>query len=210
MYIPAHFREDDCAVLFEFVRENSFGLLVTAADNVPTATHLPFTLDTDAGEIGVLRAHVARANPQWKQLESEREILVVFAGEHSYISPTWYDSKPNVPTWNYAAVHAYGTPRILTVDEMRPLLVELIGQYEGEQGWSLDAVSAEYTDKLVRAIVGIEITITRLQGKWKMNQNKSAADQAGVVHALEDQPNPMAHAVAETMKSRLSNDPTTQ
>lgn len=207
MYIPAHFRENDRAVLFEFIRENSFGLLVTAADNVPTATHLPFTLDAATGANGVLRAHVARANPQWKQLEPEREILVVFAGEHSYISPTWYASAPNVPTWNYTAVHAYGTPRILTVDEMRPLLVELTGQYEGEQGWSLDAVSAEYTDKLVRAIVGIEITITRLEGKWKMSQNKSDADRDGVVHALENQPNSMAQTVAETMKSRLSNDP---
>jgi len=209
MYIPAHFREDDRAVLFDFIRANSFGLLVTAAGNVPTATHLPFTLDANAGENGVLRAHVARANPQWKQLEPNREILVVFAGEHSYISPTWYESAPNVPTWNYTAVHAYGTPRLLAVDEMRPLLVELTRQYEGEQGWKLDTVSAEYTERLIRAIVGIEITITRLEGKWKMSQNKSAADQAGVVRGLENQPNSMAQAVADTMKFRLPNDPIT-
>ena len=203
MYIPAHFREEDRDTLFQFIRQNSFGLLVTASDGVPTATHLPFTLNAEANENGTLRAHLARANPQWRHLETEREILVVFSGEHSYISPTWYVNAPNVPTWNYTAVHIYGTPRILSDDEMRPLLVELTGQYEGEQGWSLDAVSTDYTEKLIRAIIGFEIQITRIEGKWKMSQNKPEVDKNSVIDALETQTAPMAQTVAAAMKSRL-------
>ncbi len=205
MYIPAHFREDNRDTLFSFIRDNSFGLLVTAPDGVPFATHLPFSLEADRGENGSLRAHLARANPQWRHLETEREILVVFSGEHSYISPTWYETSPSVPTWNYAAVHVYGTPRILAAAEMRPLLVELTSQYESEQGWSLDTVSADYTEKLIRAIVGFEIQITRIEGKWKMSQNKPDADRLSAIAALATQSDPMAQVVAATMKSRLSN-----
>ncbi len=205
MYIPAHFREDNHAKLFQFIRDNGFGLLVTAPEGVPTATHLPFSVEAGAGENGVLRAHLARANPQWRHLEAKREILVVFSGEHSYISPTWYVSTPNVPTWNYAAVHVYGTPRILSADEMHPLLVELTGQYEDEQGWSLDTVSAEYTEKLIRAIVGFEIRITRLEGKWKMSQNKPEADRLSAIDALETQEDTMAQTVAAIMRSRLTD-----
>lgn len=199
MYIPAHFREEDREKLFAFVAQNSFGLLITAPEGVPFATHLPFVIDTDVGECSTLRTHLARANPQWKHLQDGQEILAVFSGEHAYISPTWYVSAPNVPTWNYAAVHAYGIPRLLSDDEMRPMLAELAVQYEPTDGWNLNAVPVEYVEKLSRAIVGVEIAITRLEGKWKMSQNKSDADRESVIAALETQTDPLARAVAETM-----------
>src|ERR1700680_4492985 len=112
MYIPERFREDDKAILKTFIREHSFGILVTQGDDAPCATHLPFLYNAERGHYGLLSAHMARANPQWQSFASEREALVIFQGPHAYISPSWYDVAASVPTWNYAAVHVYGIPRV--------------------------------------------------------------------------------------------------
>jgi transcriptional regulator len=201
MYIPPPTREENREKLFTLMKQNSFGLMVTAPEGVPFASHLPFEIDAESGEFGTLRTHLARANPQWEHLQAEIEVLAIFAGEHAYVSPTYYVSSPNVPTWNYAAVHVYGTPRLLTDDELRPLLRELTAQYEPPDGWNLNAIPTEYVEKLSRAIVGVEIAITRLEGKWKMSQNKSEADRQSVIAALEAQSDSLARTVATTMRT---------
>lgn len=192
MYTPAAYRETDRERLHAMMRENSFALLVsTDSDGIPTATHLPFYLDENAGEYGTLYAHLARPNPQWRSWEtadSLPEVLVVFSGPHAYISPRGYANPdaPNVPTWNYVAVHAYGVPRLQTPHELRETMPLLVGQYEPSDGWSMDTLPENYTQKMLQGIVGVAITITRLEGKWKMSQNKSDADRRSAIQFLQE------------------------
>jgi transcriptional regulator len=187
MYIPERFREDDTAVLQAFIREHSFGALVTRGKDVPFATHLPFLFDASRGRYGLLSAHMARANPQWREFESGREALVIFAGPHAYVSPSWYDVALSVPTWNYAAVHAYGVPRII---EDRQLLYEqlktLIETNEAQfaQPWQFD-LPQDYIEKLMHGVVGFTLEITRLEGKFKMSQNRTPAEREKVIAALQ-------------------------
>ena len=206
MYIPTWFREDDPAILHDIMRQNAFALLVTTdAAGVPFATHLPFVLDAERGERGVLRAHMARPNPGWRHFMPDREILVVFSGPHGYVSPTWYEAAPNVPTWNYAAVHAYGTPQIVADDALYALLHASLEQFEpgSSAQFAEDADRDAYVRKLMRGIVGFEITITRLEGKLKLSQNKASGDQAAVVAALERSPLASDAELAAYMRDRL-------
>jgi transcriptional regulator len=187
MYIPERFREDDTAVLQVFIREHSFGVLVTRGEDAPFATHLPFLFDASRGRYGLLSAHMARANPQWREFEGGREALVIFAGPHAYVSPSWYDVALSVPTWNYAAVHAYGVPRII---EDRQLLYEqlktLIETNEAQfaQPWQFD-LPQDYIEKLMHGVVGFTLEITRLEGKFKMSQNRTPAEREKVIAALQ-------------------------
>ena len=186
MCTPSSFREEDRAVLYQWVREYSFGLLITIGDDgLPVATHLPFLLETN-GEQVTLRAHIARANPQWRGFESGREVLCVFSGPHAYVSPSWYATHPSVPTWNYVAVHAYGVPRIVEGNALTELLAETTAQFENgfAEPWTMASLSDEYLRHMENAIVGLEIPIARLEGKRKMSQNRSAIDQAQVRVAL--------------------------
>ncbi len=186
MYIPNPFRIENNDDLHAFIRENSFAALVTMeANGAPFATHLPFLLDAAAGETGMLRAHMARANPQWQHFQAGREALVVFQGPHAYISPSWYAAQPAVPTWNYAAVHAYGTPRLLDASGLKSLLYAMVALYEGvgEESWQFE-MGPEYVEQMMRGIVGFEIPIARLEGKLKMSQNRSETDRRQVRDAL--------------------------
>ncbi len=182
MYTPTAFEENDLALLHTFLRQFSFATLVTVAEGVPIATHLPFLLETDGDGLGLLRAHMARANPQWQSFREGAEALVIFQGPHAYISPTWYASQPNVPTWNYAAVHAYGIPSLLNEDDTFALLRESVTRYDPTPD-TLD-MPDEYVRRIQPGVVGFEIPITRLEGKRKMSQNKPDADRAGVIAAL--------------------------
>lgn len=189
MYIPAHFREDDRASLGAFVRDYSFGILVTQGEGAPLATHLPFLFDIDGGEYGILRAHMALGNPQWRSFSTEQEALVIFQGPHAYISPSWYDVELSVPTWNYAAVHAYGVPRIIDDGEvLYNLLKSLteINEAQFEQRWTFDRPGGDYIQKMMHGVVGFTFEITRLEGKFKMSQNRTAAEQDRVIAALQD------------------------
>ena len=200
MYIPKAFREDDIPTLHTFMQAYSFATLVTQQNGVPFATHLPFILDTVRGPHGTLLAHMARANPQWQDFKSAQEVLVIFQGPHAYISPSWYEVELSVPTWNYAAVHAYGLPRLIEDrEELYTLLKTLIQTHEAhfEKPWPFQ-LSDDYLQKMMRGIAGFEIEITRLEGKFKLSQNRTAAERANVISALQESTDTLA--VAELMK----------
>ena len=209
MYIPAHFREDDIAILHDTMRHNSFATLVTAPDGVPFATHLPVMLQAEPKPFGTLRGHVARANPQWQHFAEDREVLMVFSGPHGYISPTWYDTHPSVPTWNYAVVHAYGIPRLLPDAQLQSLLVEMTEVYEAGRStpWKPE-FSPDYWTAMLRAIVGFELTITRLEGKRKLSQNRSEDDRSQVMEALQHSALPEDAALAEIMRQERERSST--
>jgi transcriptional regulator len=189
MYIPERFREDDTTTLLAFMREHSFGILVTRGDDAPFATHLPFLYDAECGDYGVLQAHMARANPQWRSFASEQEALVIFQGPHAYISPSWYDVALSVPTWNYAAVHVYGIPRIIEDSQLLyKQLKTLVGTHEAqfEQPWTFE-LPQDYIEKMMRGVVGFTLDIARLEGKFKMSQNRTPAEREKVIAALQDE-----------------------
>jgi len=188
MYIPKHFREDDLNTLHDLMRVYSFATLITQHEGVPFATHLPFILDAQRGPYGTLLAHVARANPQWRDFNSEQEVLVIFQGPHAYVSPSWYEVELSVPTWNYAAVHAYGIPRLIEDgEELYQLLKALIETHESqfENPWPFQ-LPDDYLQKMMRGIVAFEIEITRLEGKFKMSQNRTASERENVIAALNE------------------------
>jgi transcriptional regulator len=205
MYIPEHFREARTEVLHEHVRQHSFGTLVSPVEGEPFATHLPFLLDSGRGAYGTLRAHVARANPQWRGFREDGTVLVMFQGPHAYVSPSWYATPIAVPTWNYTAVHAYGKPRLVEDrDELRALVDDTVRAYERAypEPWRLDRLDAALVDKMLENIVGFEIPIDRLEGKLKLSQNRSAADRAGVIAALTRQGDEQSTATAALMSAR--------
>lgn len=203
MYVPRHFSQDDTAVAHDLIRTNVFATLVTEISGRLDATHVPVVLDAERGTLGSLRFHLARANPTSKALADEREVLMVFTGPHTYISPDWYANENLVPTWNYAVVHAYGTPRTVDETELRRLLDDITASQENglaKKPWTTDKMPSDLVGKLCKAIVGFELPITELQGKWKLNQNRGSDDRAGVVSALEELGGESNLAVAGTMR----------
>ena len=193
MYLPAHFAESRPEVLATLVRSHPFGLLVTqSGDGGVDANSIPFVLDPGSpGTLGVLRGHVARANPLWQTARGDVDSLVVFQGPQGYVSPAWYPSKAEhgkvVPTWNYVMVQARGKLRAIDdADWLRGFVTRLTERHEGGRAapWAVSDAPADYVATMLRAIVGIEITLTSLTGKWKVSQNRPAADRAGVVAGL--------------------------
>ncbi len=207
MWIPRTFRNEDLPELHSLIDANNFGMLISQADDEPLATHLPFMIDRDRGPFGTLIAHMARANPHWKSWDAATRVLTVFQGPHAYISPAWYENQETVPTWNYAVVHAYGTPTLIhDGSDLRPMVERLTRQHEGESTeWSL-AQAEPVMESELKAIVGFEIPIDRLEGKYKFNQNRSREDQAGVVRNLTSSPHADERAVAAIMDANLSAD----
>ncbi len=200
MYIPAVFAESNLATLHDFIGRNSFGVLVSQVDGEPFASHLPILLDRNSGSHGTLIGHMARANPQWQQA-SGQNILAIFSGPHTYISPTWYEAENVVPTWNYVAVHAYGTMQ--TIEEPAALLQivkDYVSFYEATmpQPWTLEGPT-DFVESLLRQIVGFRIEITRIEGKWKLNQNQPEERRAKVALALQKQPEDDSQAIAAMM-----------
>lgn len=194
MYLPSHFEESRPQVLHELIARHPLGVLVTHGDAGLDANHLPFELDAGAGQQGVLRAHVARANPLWQEVRDGNEVLVIFRAEHAYISPNWFPSKHEfhrlVPTWNYMVAHAHG--RITIRDDerfVRGLVARLTRTHEASQPvpWKMTDSSPEFIDSMLQAIVGMEIEITRLEGKFKLSQNREARDLEGAGKALVEQ-----------------------
>jgi transcriptional regulator len=201
MYIPEKFVVDDAAVLHDFMDRFGFAVLVTAPDGVPTASHLPFLLDR-GGERPVLQGHMARADPQWRDFAVVDEALVVFQGPHAYISPSWYETTPMVPTWNFTVVHAYGKPALIEDDAtVRALLSRLVDHHESAlpAPWSLDEVPADFIADMLRGVVAFEIPIARLEGKFKLSQNRRPADREGARRGLAAAGDPAAAEVARLM-----------
>jgi len=203
MYIPRHFEVTDTAWCHALMRAQGFATMVTADDaGAPFATHLPILVDDARGPRGTLRGHVARANPHWRYLAAGRATLVVFAGAHAYVSPSWYATQPAVPTWNYVAVHATGTGTLVEdAERVRALLADLVHVYEGARpgAWSFEALADDYVAGMQRGIVAFEIPIDRLEGKAKLSQNRDAVDQGRTRDALAASDDPVARAVAGLM-----------
>lgn len=183
MYVPAHFAEQRPEALHNLIKANPLGVLITHGRNGLDANHIPFDLQAAEKEQGVLHAHVARANPVWQDIANGDDVLVVFRAGDAYVSPNWYPSKhelhKQVPTWNYQVVHAHGRVTIRDDERyVRTVVARLTKTHEGKlpQPWKMSDSPKEFINAMVTAIVGIEIEITRLVGKWKLSQNKDARD----------------------------------
>jgi transcriptional regulator len=207
MYNPRSYRNENRDELFALIRRYNFGTLFTHRDGDSFATHLPFMVDTERGANGTLVAHMARANPHWRAFEGAAPSLAVFLGPHAYISPAWYEEQETVPTWNYAVVHATGTPRLVTDERaLRVMVMRLVDVHEAPLGRPWDLRKAEAAmETEIEGIVGFEIPIDRLEGKFKLNQNRARADQEGVVRALESSTDPTEREVARLMRENLRN-----
>jgi transcriptional regulator len=208
MYVPEHFRlrhhEDGLA----FMRANPFAILISTTDDGPFATHLPLsvqTKDSDNGSEGriVIRGHVSKANPHWRYLERTPQCLAIFHGPHAYISPTNYTARESVPTWNYAAVHVYGNARLFSSDdELHRMLDELVNTFEPPYREQWESLSQKYRENMLRQIVGFEIDATRVEGKFKLSQNRTRQDQANVIESLGNVPDSAVNGVARMMKEQ--------
>jgi transcriptional regulator len=201
MYIPPAFRVEDASKLAAFIQCHSFATLITHDGSAPFASHLPVLFRPNVGVHGTLVSHMARANPQWRHFASGSEILAIFHGPHSYISPSWYQTEIAVPTWNYASVHAYGVPTVFSEHErVVSLLRQTVSAYEAsfKQPWPGD-LPDDFRDKLMQSIVAFEIPIRRIEGKFKLGQNRPAADTQGVFEALSRSDDAESRALARMM-----------
>jgi transcriptional regulator len=195
MYLPKHFEQQDLDSLASLLKDYPLGALVTHHDGMLEANHIPFLLEGPLAAGGKLIGHVAKGNPVWKHDSTEQESLVIFQGPESYITPNWYPSKQIhhqvVPTYNYAVVHVYG-PLSVTHDETvkRKIVGDLTASMEKmrESTWQVSDAPADYIEKMLNAIVGVELTITRIQAKWKVSQNRDVKDRDGVAQGLSGQP----------------------
>jgi len=213
MYLPKQHEETNLEVMHDLIRAHSLGTWVTQNGNELIANHIPFYLDTTRGEFGTLIAHVARANPIWQTLDQQQSSLVIFQGPESYITPSWYPGKYEhgkvVPTWNYAVVHAQGVAQAIEDRAwLRHHLEQLTDTHEADRfiPWKLSDAPAEFTEKLMEAIVGIEMPIQKLIGKWKAHQHRSDAEKLGVVAGLMGCGDDNSLAMADLVKRYISSD----
>ena len=207
MYIPALNRQDDPETLLAFMQRNNFATLVSQLEGQLIASHIPVVV-THAGEAFYISGHLAKANPHVQALNSE--LLVIFTGPHAYISPQHYDSTQNVPTWNYTAVHAYGQPETLRFgDKPQDLtgdISELIAQHEAAYQQQWDSLSERYRHGMLQGVVGFRMQVTRLEGKYKLSQNRSNTEQHRIIDALKRHPDTDISGVAELMAEQSDAD----
>ena len=203
MYRPTAFQEDDVDKLVSFMKANSFATLVSIVDGVPFASHIPLVITNQEDSVKLI-GHLAKQNPQW-QAFGTTESLAVFTGAHAYISPTLYEKHESVPTWNYVAVHAYGVPQLITLNDspesMDKMIDEMIDTYEADYKSHWHDLSNGFRAGMMNGIVGFEMTVTRLEGKYKLSQNRSQTDQQNVSKALLQSSDPAARAVGVEMKN---------
>ena len=205
MYVPAAFAETDVSRLYPFIEQHSFATLVSNQGEEPIASHLPLLLQREVGQNGSLLGHFARANPQ-AETPDNQSVLAIFHGPHAYISPTWYASQNTVPTWNYQAVHVYGRYSRITDDaELKAIIAETVRFYEASQPepWSIETPEAEFTEGLLKGIVGFRIEIERIEGKFKLSQNHPEERRQKVIDALKKQSSDDAQAIAALMEADL-------
>jgi transcriptional regulator len=198
MYIPKLYRKDDREKILEFLRQNNFPALVTYDGEKPIATHLP--VEVIEGEDGALTilAHMSRANPQWKSF-GEAEVLLIFQGAHTYISPRWYNHV-NVPTWNYMIVHLYGKVRVVKGDGLYSLLSRLVKKHEEQSSYRLEALPADFVQKEMNGVVGLAVDVTRIEAGYKLSQNRGDEDHANIIRELEKRGDDDSKKVAEEMQ----------
>jgi transcriptional regulator len=210
MYLPAHFEENRLEILHELISTHPLGTLVTLGSGGLEANHIPFELAAAERDAGTLRAHAARANAVWKDHSRDIDALVIFQGPHAYISPSWYATKQEtgkvVPTWNYCVVHATGPLRVIDDrDWLRGMVERLTRRFESTRPspWHVSDAPADFIEKQLAAIVGIEIPIRKLTGKWKVSQNRPEPDRHGVVAGLRAQIDPNAKAMADLVQKNV-------
>lgn len=191
MYMPKHFEETRVDRLHGLIRAYPLGTLVTLTPSGLDANHIPFEVDADPAPLGTLRGHIARANPLWRDFSRSMDALVIFQGPSAYVSPSWYPTKREtarvVPTWNYAVVHAHGALRVIDdVTWLRGFVEKLTNRHEAgrREPWKVTDAPAEFIEKQIGGIIGLEIPIARLHGKWKVSQNRPAHDRDGVIEGL--------------------------
>jgi transcriptional regulator len=202
VYIPEHFRvrKDEDAIAF--MRANPFAILVSTTDEGPYATHLPLFVQAEGDRV-TMRGHVSKANPHWRYLEQQPQCLAIFHGPHSYISPGNYTARESVPTWNYAAVHVDGAAKLFSSEtELHGMLYELVETFEPSYRRQWEELSPKYRENMLRQIVGFEIVATKIEGKFKLSQNRTKEDQANVIASLENSNDSAISGVARMMKER--------
>ena len=200
MYTPKLYREEDREKIIEFMRQNEFVVLVTYDGEKPTASHLLVEI-FEEGEKLFINGHMSRANPLWKTFEKNAEVLAIFHGPHTYISPTWYNHV-NVPTWNYQAVHVYGKLRIVEdYDEAYQILKRLTDRHETASHYKLETLPQDFVAKEIKGIVAFQIEVTKIEANYKLSQNRNDEDYQNIVERLEEREDEMSHEVAEAMKS---------
>ena len=208
MYIPPSFLETDVGKLHDFMEQHSFATLISTIDGEPFASHLPLLIDRDLGPSGCLVGHMARANPQWRSAAGQR-ILAIFHGPHAYISPGWMETQNVVPTWNYVAVHAYGTLRLIEDhNRLLQIVTRTVEHYESsrDRPWSLESPDPAFIEKLLATIVGFEIVVDRLEGKWKLNQNHPVERRERIIQGLRDTGAADELRIAELMEPPASGN----
>jgi transcriptional regulator len=199
MYIHRLNREENREKILEFIRQNEFATLVTYDGEKPVASHLLMETVED-GENLFVNGHMSRANSLWKTFEKNAEVLVIFQGPHTYISPTWYNHV-NVPTWNYQSVHVYGRPRLVTEHgEAHGLLKRLVDRHEANSDYRLEALPKDFVEKEIKGIVAFQIEVTRMEANYKLSQNRDDENYRSIVAHLEERTDDLSHAVAEAMK----------
>lgn len=198
MYTPKHFQQNDQEAIRNFVHANGFGILISQGGGQLLATHLPMLLSGDGTR---LTGHIARGNRQWKSFNNTGEVLAIFSGPHTYISSSWYDHE-NVPTWNYVAVHVYGTLRVLSEEELRASLKQLVDKYEkdSERPVRMENLSDNYVKHELMGIVGFEIVVNRMEASYKLSQNRDAVNHESIINALEKRGDAGSKEVAELMR----------
>ncbi len=204
MYLPRHYAVTDRQQLHDFIKGNGFGILFSGNGPEPVASHLPFILDESAGKQGTLLSHMAGANRQWRHADGQ-QVLTVFQGPHTYVSPTWYEDPETVPTWNYVAVHVYGILKVVQDQErLQSILARITDYYEASlpQPWKAEFTS-EYAQQMVKRIVAFEIEIDKMQGKWKLNQNHPEERRRRVVDVLKTMPGDNSRGIATLMEPGL-------
>lgn len=203
MYIPKYYRVPDPKIIADFLRQNNFATLVSCENGLPVATHLPLEfVQAENGE-QFLHGHVARANAQWRNFNSNESVLAIFSGAHSYVSARWYNHL-NVPTWNYMAVHVYGKPRIIEdFEELYAMLKRLVDKHEAaanpQNPYTMEGVPEEFLRKEMKGLVGFEVKIERTEAKFKLSQNRNAEDFANVIAELRKSQSANAQEVAQAM-----------
>jgi transcriptional regulator len=202
VYVPEHFRVREHATAVAFMRANPFAILVSTTEDGPFATHLPLVV-RDSGEQVVIRGHVAKANPHWRYLERQPESLIIFHGPHAYVSPANYNTREVVPTWNYGAVHLYGTARTFSEpDALLGVLHELIPMFEAQYAEQWASLSQSYRERMLSHIVGFEMQVTRIEAKFKLSQNRAKEEQENVIASLEPAADTAVSGTARLMREQ--------
>ena len=202
MYRPKYARKDDQDSIMEFIKQNGFGIIVSQWSGKLLATHIPLELQDETKLIG----HISRANPQWKNFETGREVLAIFTGPNAYISSSWYDHE-HVPTWNYIAIHVYGTIRVIEGDELLDSLKKLVDKYEAtsQHPVSVEKMSRDFVHQSLKGIVGFEISINTVEASYKLSQNRDKKNQLSIIDGLEKRNDSASQSIAFEMKNNFEN-----